>query len=519
MEENGKQSLWLRQVATGSDVEVFAPTDARFIGLTFSHDENYIYYVLQPLTALHGTLYRMPVLGGTPVKICEQVNSPVTVSPDVKKLAFIRVEQNPYRNELVLFDTTKNNEEILFAGNSPHLLGDQGLSWSPDGRLLACIIYDIQPGQEPNLLAGVPVRKEVVKNLHPRRWGAISQIAWLNDSSGLIISAADRSTGYFYRLWFIPYPEGPPRLITPELNNYLSVSLTRDMKILLTTRSVWSSNIRVAPGGSPDQAQQVTTGTFAGIFGITWTPDGRLVYGSRDFKLYISNRDGSEQKLLSGSALGDTHPVVSPEGRYIVFRTWRGDTATMSIWRMEIDGKNPVPLTVDQWDNYPQVTPDGGWVVYESQYSGQPGIWKVSITGGEPVQLIKRLSSFPAVSPDGRWIACFTWEEFGPASQKQLIVVPFNGGDPAFTFPIANHVGDYWNGLRWTPDGRGVAYLVEKEGARNIWVQTLDDQPPRQLTHLKNNLIYDFAWSKGGEYIAYSCGQMDDDVILIRNFK
>jgi uncharacterized protein with WD repeat len=100
----------------------------------------------------------------------------------------------------------------------------------------------------------------------------------------------------------------------------------------------------------------------------------------------------------------------------------------------------------------------------------------------------------------------------------ELTVISSEGGAPVFRYPIPAEVLN-WNCLRWTPDGKKLAYLMEKDGARNIWIKALDDSPPVQLTHLSNQHIYHFSWSREGEYLAYACGVMDDDVVLIRNFK
>ncbi|MBN2366898.1 MAG: serine/threonine-protein kinase, partial [Calditrichaeota bacterium] len=240
MKEQGKESLWLRQVATGSNVEIFPSATVSFKGLTFSSDGNYIYYVIRPVEIYYGTLYRLPVLGGTPVKVCERVNSPVTLSPDSKKLAFIRLKLNPFLTELILFDISLKKEDTLSTPQLTGILNNQGLSWSPDGHFITCAKEDPRPGQEPEILVDVSVADGSIQNISSKRWGAIDQIAWLRDGSGLIVSAADQSTGYFYRLWFVPYPEGQAYLITPGLNNYLNVSLTQDMKTILTTRSEWS---------------------------------------------------------------------------------------------------------------------------------------------------------------------------------------------------------------------------------------------------------------------------------------
>ncbi len=519
MEEKGKQSLWLRQVATGSNVEILPAADVKFIGLTFSNDGNYIYCVAETSNAISGTLYQLPVLGGTPIKIIDDVNSPITFSPDSRQFAFIRLSLKPISTTLTILNITDNSEKTISTQTYPHELGYWGLAWSPDGKTIACMKVDPQPGKEPNILVEISVANGSIKQLASKRWGSINQIAWLSNGKGLVISAADKSSGYFYQLWFVSFPDGGSYPITTELNNYLSVSLTNDRTTILTTRSDWISNIWVAPADNLDQARQITSGKFAGFFGIVWSPDDRLVFGSRDFRLWIMNLDGTGQKLLTRDELSNWRPAISPEGRYIVFQSWRGDAATNRIWRMDMDGGNPIALTDGEWDDTPRVSLDGKWVVYKSESSGQPAIWKVSINGGKPIQLIEHFSSNPAISPDGKFIACFLSKPSDPAHKVQLAVFPFNGGTPVYTSPLPPAGITEWNTLRWTPDGKALAFLVNRDGAKNIWIKSLDNRPAVQHTHLRNKLIYSFDWSKDGKKLAYGCGVQDDDVVLIRNFK
>ena len=60
VDDNGRQSLWLRNIPTNSDTQVIAPADASYRNLTFSSDGNYIYFLkaasntgdrLQPLAS------------------------------------------------------------------------------------------------------------------------------------------------------------------------------------------------------------------------------------------------------------------------------------------------------------------------------------------------------------------------------------------------------------------------------------------------------------------------------------
>ena len=77
LDENGKQSLWLRHVPTNSDTQVIAPADAIYQSLAFSPDGGYIYF-LRAADTVGGDpdLLRAPVLGGTPQVIVQDVDSP-----------------------------------------------------------------------------------------------------------------------------------------------------------------------------------------------------------------------------------------------------------------------------------------------------------------------------------------------------------------------------------------------------------------------------------------------------------
>ena len=73
LDENGKQSLWLRHVPTNSDTQVIAPADAIYQSLAFSPDGGYIYFLRATDTLGRGSdLLRAPVLGGTPQVIVKK---------------------------------------------------------------------------------------------------------------------------------------------------------------------------------------------------------------------------------------------------------------------------------------------------------------------------------------------------------------------------------------------------------------------------------------------------------------
>src|SRR5258706_16050836 len=58
LDDAGKQSLWVRQVVTNSNVQIIPPDDVNYSGITLSCDGNYVYYVARMLTASVNALYQ-----------------------------------------------------------------------------------------------------------------------------------------------------------------------------------------------------------------------------------------------------------------------------------------------------------------------------------------------------------------------------------------------------------------------------------------------------------------------------
>lgn len=84
-----KQSLNVRQVATGSDVQIQPPDEVWIFGLTFSPDANYIDFVRSEKPNFTDTfLYRIPALGGTPHLAMQggSTSAPVTLQMALSSL-------------------------------------------------------------------------------------------------------------------------------------------------------------------------------------------------------------------------------------------------------------------------------------------------------------------------------------------------------------------------------------------------------------------------------------------------
>jgi Tol biopolymer transport system component len=126
-----------------------------------------------------------------------------------------------------------------------------------------------------------------------------------------------------------------------------------------------------------------------------WTPDGRhVIYGSdrpggRNF--YWKNADGSGGEELLADVPGPFNDVnaVAPDGRSLVYTSYGGDTGE-DLWIVDLDGKHEArPLLKTKASELDAaVSPDGRWIVYRSDESGEFELYAQSFpTLGHKVRL------------------------------------------------------------------------------------------------------------------------------------
>jgi Tol biopolymer transport system component len=515
-DEAGLQSIWIGQVAAASQAQIIPPAAAHFRGLSFSRDGEFLYYVAADWDNEKGALFQVPVLGGPPRKLLTDIQSPITFSPDGKHLAFVRYA-SPKENVLIVSNFDGSEARELAKHSSPDFFSTMAPAWSPDGSLIACVYQNTSGGYYESVV-GVSVADGTEAPITPQRWWQVGQVAWLADGKGLIASATEEA-GSLPQLWYLPYKGGAAKRITNDLNGYVDVSLTADSKTLVSVRSDRLVNVWLATGSDPGTPKQITSGTERddGMRGLSWTPDGKLVYRSvagGEPNVWIMAVDGTGQRQLSINTSQNFDPVVSPDGRFVVWGSRR--TGNTNLWRMDIDGGNPKQLTTGAGDYFPDYSPDGKWILYTAYdpVSSFWSVWKVAADGGTPVRITDKESALPSVSPDGKVFAC-NYEDVAGAGYK-IAIIAFEGGPPVKMFDIP---GSFGRTIHWTPDGRALTYVDTRGGVSNIWLQNSAGGVPKQLTDFKDQRIFGFAWSREGKQLAISRGVVNSDVMLLRDFR
>jgi serine/threonine protein kinase/Tol biopolymer transport system component len=527
LSEAGKQRLLVRQVTESNNIEIVPAAEVTYQGLTFSRDGVHVYYVVQDQNKPIRTLYQVPALGGVSNFIMKDVDSPVTVSPDNKRLAFVRRYRGENKDSLIVIDVDGGNERTLASRTGADFFWTGGPAWSPDGKIIATAAGTNSGGRHM-YIAEINVGDGKEKPISDHRWSTVGRISWSpytyssRTGKGLIFSAIERGAT-LAQIWFLPYPKGEAHKITNDLNDYRDLSLTDDSTALITAQSeahvnVWLSTAHDGVNTGADRQITDGVGQYNGVGGLTWTPDGRVVYVSRAYgsqDIWLMDQEGkSPRQLTTAETRIDRYPAVTPDGRYIVFVSTR--TGNSNIYRYDLNSGEQKQLTSGLSEEFPAVSADGKWVIYASTESLKHTLWKVSIDGGQPQQLTDKLSTWPDVSPDGQKIAC--WYRVEPGASWQIAIIPISGGIPEKVFDVPPNA-DTPIPTRWTPDGSGISFVATRNGVSNVWYQPLDGGAPKQVTDFTSDQIFWFDWSKDGKQLACSRGKILNDIVLITESK
>jgi hypothetical protein len=114
MDDNGLQSLWLRNVPTGSDTQIIPPSSSRYDSLTFSPDGNYIYFrKAQNAIESSWNLYRTPILGGALQSVVQDIDGDISFSRDGQRIAFLRRNDPELGKYRILTTSLEGNDETV----------------------------------------------------------------------------------------------------------------------------------------------------------------------------------------------------------------------------------------------------------------------------------------------------------------------------------------------------------------------------------------------------------------------
>jgi len=530
--DNGNESLWLRNIPTGSDTQVLPASGQSFASLVFSPDGNSFYFRETAGGSAAFNLFRAPLLGGSPALLAKDVDGGPVFSPDGKRIVYARYndpELNKWR--LLEADADGANEKVLYVEPAPGGPVAE-LSWSPDGKRVAIStltlnskslsqirFFDFARGSVEPFVA--PADKIILGN------------AWAPDGRGIFVAYVPRGEHLSVQtqIGLFSYPDGAFRPITNDLTDHSSLSLSADGHTLATVQKETSTQIVLMPPSGagpltlvPGLSARETLPSFS------WTGDGQLLISHGD-RLVRQHTDGTHAvTLLSDPAAWISAPVSCDSDRWIALN-WmvHGQGSASRIWRANPEGSDLVPLTSGEFGSFWGCSPDGKWLYYTEQVTN--GVLRVAAGGGKPefvpgANPPNSLTAQATLSPDGKTLAIFT-EVLNPESKtyfNRIVLASLDSGvrnldlDPTLKAVFRSQGPPDSAGFHFSPDGKSLAFVIDEAGQDNIWIQPLDVSKGRRLTHFNDpEKIQDFRWSPDGKSLAMLRFSSVSDVILLRD--
>jgi Tol biopolymer transport system component/tRNA A-37 threonylcarbamoyl transferase component Bud32 len=548
----GSQTLRVRQVATGSDVEILPPSDAQIRNPSFSPDGNYLFYTaVRAERQNYQALFQVPSLGGTPRERAFDVDSRVSFSPDGGQLVFWRRMTDPIENRLVVLDLGSGNERVLATVSSQEsFLGAP--AWSPDGKRIAgCLL---RPA--PNLETAVALfdaadgrRRDHLK--FPRT--ILSSLAWLRDGKGLVSTGQDLSSALLNQVRLHGYPEPHTTRITNDFNQYDAVSASladETIAVIRTTRiaNVWMADV----GGAPPRRLTSFANPENSTFNALGLDAATVIYGAPD--------DRRLQVWTMGVTGSDARPLTSGQGDAVNAQTAAGvviydrlDSSGVHVWRVGADGSQR-QLTSGAGEQNAQLSPDGRHAIV-THYDTPRKLTLISTEDGRVGAEWSEAAGTLGFSPDSRSVLLGRLErdERG-LSYGTWLVQPVAGGPPTASIRLPDRAPDgravtfrnladpAWNvyrlafdgtppsavtrlaegritDFRWSPDGTQLAARVEEGVAANLWVVDADGSRPRKVTSFTADRVFSFNWMPDGRAVVLTAGTATTDAVLIREFR
>jgi dipeptidyl aminopeptidase/acylaminoacyl peptidase len=228
------------------------------------------------------------------------------------------------------------------------------------------------------------------------------------------------------------------------------------------------------------------------INSMSWSPDGKWIAFAGDrngsYDIWRVGVPSGEVERLTADERYEVFPTWTPDGATILYvrldERWV-DHDVLAIpagggaARLVVRDTGFFDYGAGRTFGYPMVSPDGRWVLFRSHRSGWINYWIAPIAGGPPRAAAAESAdqSQARWSPDGKSIA-FVSNRNGT---HDLRLVPVTGGAPRVV-AAPSGMGTIANPV-WSPDGRQIAFTMgSPTEAADLYLTAATGGPVTRLT-------------------------------------
>jgi len=141
----------------------------------------------------------------------------------------------------------------------------------------------------------------------------------------------------------------------------------------------------------------------------SWTPDGRRLtfrsWKTGTMTMWWMPADRrSEPELLTNIGSMQSPESWSPDGKTLAFTQMNDPQSGSDIYTLSLDGdQKPHALLQTKFsEGSPKFSPNGAWLAYSTNESGQPEVWAMAYPAGERIRISTNSGTDPVWRHDGR---------------------------------------------------------------------------------------------------------------------
>jgi eukaryotic-like serine/threonine-protein kinase len=512
--DKSQRTLWVRNIATNTDTQILGSFGNEYMGIAFSPDGNYLYSVRGTSeNAIMNTLYVMPVFGGTPRQLINNVDSIVSFSPDGSRFTYLTFtpERKDQSSEIHIASKDGSNNQMVYATREE--IGPP--AWSPKGGRIAWM-STVGPAKFALQIFDIASKKLTTVAAPPdiSFWG-LSNVAWTPDGLHLLTLYV-RPHSDHAQIGMVTLPSGDFHPVTNDVNSYSELALPADGRTLATVLTNIDSSIAwYKPDGGVSLS---TTPLRITPDRIAWANEERLLFTVPRIDMgWIDRATGEVHTFDLGEIVPGNYIAACGDG-HILFSGFPKGATEAWVFRMDADGGNILQLASGGISPTPGCSSDGRKVYYfvEENEMSKASLWSVPLSGGTPRQILPQEATvYYAISPDGK-LAGWTildlpkarWNIFDLASGHTVSQIPLDTSDMA---------NDDASPVRFSPDNRAAVYSILRNGGRTLLYQPLDSSASHPLLDPAQEAIPDFGWSPSGKQLALVRQKSSSDVVLIKD--
>ena len=526
-DRSGDFEIFLKQVSGGPDINI-TNNKADDVQPAFSPDGTQIAFVstraaysnlLYPgvdYSLLGGDIWVMPTLGGSARRIAESGNFP-SWSPDGTSLIYAvgTTWFQPKIRRVAAQGGEPTDVPVRFKAGEPPQPFWLYPSYSSDMRWIAfeaggnIFVVSAEGGEAKRLLKG---RRPV--------WGENSQV----------IIYSNTETGKNFSLWQVPFSttegaiSGAPEPLTVGRGRDTQAAVSRNGKLIAYAAQDLSFNLESLPfdsetGLQTGPPQPATLGSNI-IYFLSPSPDGRSIVFESGGHIWRVDIGSPPVQLTSDANFNEGAPSWSPDGQTIAFirrpasdsQQSPGSVPRPSLWLMSSDGANPRLL--NESGNNPRWHPSGAAIAYGVVGDGgqnQIHLFDLATKSTRPLTNERGVVPICSFSPDGKWLIY----QSNASGNIDLHAVPVEGGESRVVVGTTHQ--DYHPFV--SPSGRWLYFQLDHKNIYRVPGPAQDwrKAEPEKITNYPESGLFleDPQLSRDGRQLLYSRGRITGDIWIM----